>query len=129
MNMAEYVKPGPDLLDGIRQLFATEMGGGGRRFVQHTIRRCMCYQDISIRRNHLPIPPDRSTTRDIEGPVVELRLNGRSPDIQARKFRAGSFEIDGVGQQLFGCTWMRSNIRSWFPAMTTLFRWGSVPSH
>ena len=102
MNMPKNVKPGPDLLDGFRQFLAAEMGSGGMRRIQYAMRRSMRYQDIGARRNHFPIPSNRSATRDIEGPVVELGLNRRSPDFQACKFRAGVFEIDGVGQQFSG---------------------------
>jgi len=102
MNMAKDVKPGPDLLDNFCQFFAAKMSGGGMRGIQHTMRRSVRNKNISARRNHFPIPPDRRAARDIEGPVVELGLNRRSPDFQSCQFRAGVFEIDGVGQQFSG---------------------------
>jgi len=94
MNMTEDVKTGPDLLDNFRQFFAAKMVCGGMRCIQHAIRRSMRNQDIGARLNHFPIPPDRSAARDIEGPVVELGLNRRSPEFQACKFRTGVLEID-----------------------------------
>ncbi len=102
MNMAKDVKPGPDLLDGFCKFFAAEMDIVGMRRVQHAIRRSMRNQNIGARRNHLPISPDRCAARDIEGPVVELGLDRRSPEFQSCQFRTGVFEIDGVGQQFSG---------------------------
>jgi len=102
MDMPKDVKPGPDSLDRFRQFLAAEMSSGGMRRVQYAMRRSMRYQDIGARRNHLPIPSNCSTTRDIEGPAVERGLNRRSPDFQSSQFGAGVFEIDGVGQQFSG---------------------------
>lgn len=112
MNMAEDVKPGPDLLDGFCQFLAAEMGCGGVRGVQNAERLPVRNKNIGARRNHLPVPPDSSATRDVEGPVVELGLNRRTPDFQACKFRTGVFEIDGVGQQFSGSSGVALGARS-----------------
>jgi len=88
MDMAKHLKPRLNLFDSLRQFLAAQVSGGRVRFVKHAEWWSMSHQDICIRRDHLPIAPNRRAASDVESPIVEFRLNWRSPDLQTRHFRA-----------------------------------------
>src|SRR6266567_50982 len=76
MDMAKHMKPRLNLFDSLCQFLAAQVSGGRVRFVKHAEWWSMSQQDIRIRRDHLPIPPNRRAPSDVESPIIECGLNG-----------------------------------------------------
>lgn len=88
------------ILHPFQQIAATDGPLVGHHFVQNAVGRAMHEQNIGVRRNQIPVPPDVRAALAIERPIKKPGLDGASPNADARDFGGGIFEVNHVrGQQ------------------------------
>ena len=84
-------------------------------------------QRIRIHRDQLPLSPDLRVALQVESTVVEPGLPGATVELNPVDDQFLVLEIDAVGQKLLAGPPVLPKQKSWLPAMTILWGWGSEP--
>src|SRR5215510_1073842 len=101
VNVAEDVHARLYFLHALQQQLTACRLAFPKRQIQDSKRRPVSYQHICVVRYETPVMSERmAVARMVEGPIIEPRLMGRAPELQAPDFYSAIFQIDDVLQRV-----------------------------